>query len=232
MPTWLGDWIRFNGLTHLKIKLNGDNLAWDVARVLKIDKIAEQTQAGRGCKAWWYSLDFNEKCPNVGYVLEFLAQVKAGSPAGFDRIQYIEQPTHRNLADHPENTMHQASAVRPVVIDESLVSLESLLLSRQLGYTGIALKACKGITESLLLAAVAQKENMFRCVQDLTCPGRSFLASSVLAARIPGVPAIEGNGRQYCPAGNVGWDARYPGNVPDQQRNTCHKLPDRVRFGL
>ena len=30
-------------------------------------------------------------------------------------------------------------------------------------------------------------------------------------ARIPTVAAIEGNGRQYCPAGNRGWDQRYPG---------------------
>ena len=43
---------------------------------------------------------------------------------------------------------------------------------------------------------------MFLCVQDLTCPGLSFLQSASLAARIPGVAAIEGNARQYCPAAN------------------------------
>jgi hypothetical protein len=43
---------------------------------------------------------------------------------------------------------------------------------------------------------------MFLCVQDLTCPGFSFLHSASLAARIPTVQAIEGNGRQYCPAPN------------------------------
>ena len=30
LPETLPEWIRFNGLTHLKIKLNGDDLAWDV----------------------------------------------------------------------------------------------------------------------------------------------------------------------------------------------------------
>ena len=51
---------------------------------------------------------------------------------------------------------------------------------------------------------------MFLCVQDLTCPGASFLHSASLAARVPTVAAIEGNGRQYCPAANRGWDERFP----------------------
>jgi hypothetical protein len=31
-----------------------------------------------------------------------------------------------------------------------------------------------------------------------------------LAARVPGVAAIEGNARQYCPAANRGWAERFP----------------------
>ncbi len=97
-----------------------------------------------------------------------------------------------------------------MVIDESLVDLESLLLSRELGYSGVALKACKGHSEALLMGAAAQKYGMFLCVQDLTCPGASFLHSASLSARIPTVAAIEGNARQYCPAGNRGWAERFP----------------------
>ena len=51
---------------------------------------------------------------------------------------------------------------------------------------------------------------MFLCVQDLTCPGRSFLHSASLAARMPSVAAIEGNSRQYCPAGNLEWAEQFP----------------------
>ncbi len=61
-----------------------------------------------------------------------------------------------------------------------------------------------------MMAAAAQKFGMFLCVQDLTCPGASFLHSASLAARIPGVAAIEGNARQYCPAANRGWAERFP----------------------
>ncbi len=209
LPETLPEWILANGLTHLKIKLNGDDLNWDVQRVVSVDRIAEETQRERGCEAWVYSADFNERCRSVDYVLEFMAKVREQAPRGFERLQYIEQPTHRDLRAHMENRMHKAAAIKPVVIDESLVDYESLLLSRELGYSGVALKACKGHTEALLMAAAAQKFRLFLCVQDLTCPGYSFLHSASLAARVPTVAAIEGNARQYSPAANRGWDDAY-----------------------
>lgn len=211
LPETLPEWIAADGLTHLKIKLSGDNLDWDVERVVSVDRVACDAQSARGCDAWNYSADFNERCENVEYVLDFLAKVQEQSPQAFERIQYLEQPTHRDLKAHPENRMHAAAAIKPVVIDESLVDLESLLTAREQGYSGVALKACKGQTEALLMGAAAQKYQLFLCVQDLTCPGASFLHSASLSARIPTVAAIEGNARQYCPAGNVGWADRYPG---------------------
>jgi L-alanine-DL-glutamate epimerase-like enolase superfamily enzyme len=211
LPETLSEWIPADGLTHLKIKLAGDDLTWDVERVVRVDQVSEIAQAQRGCASWQYSLDFNEKCANVEYVLEFLAKVRERAPAALDRVQYIEQPTHRDLHAHLDNRMHAAARIKPVVIDESLIDLDSLQLARELGYSGVALKACKGQTEALLMGAAAQKYGLFLCVQDLTCVGASFLHSASLAARIPTVAAIEGNGRQYCPAGNVGWRERYPG---------------------
>ncbi len=211
LPVTLGEWIKADSLTHLKIKLAGDQLDWDVDRVLSIEKVTAAAQAERGCANWFYSCDFNEKCQSADYVIEFLNRVKSASSAAFDRIQYIEQPTSRNLQAENAPKMHSVAAIKPVVIDEALVSYESLLQARELGYSGIALKACKGQTESLLVAAAAQKFGMFLCVQDLTCPGASFLHSCSLAARIPGVAAIEGNARQYCPSANQKWAKKLPG---------------------
>ena len=107
--------------------------------------------------------------------------------------------------------MHEAAKLRPVVIDESLIDLESLRLAKEMGYTGAALKACKGQTQSLLMAAAAKKDGMFLCVQDLTCPGASLIHSAGLAAHMPGIVAIESNARQYCPAANTPWESRFPG---------------------
>lgn len=210
LPETLAEWIEFNGLTHLKIKLNGDDRDWDVERFVRIDRTATATQAKRGVSRWFYSLDFNERCGQVGYLLDFLGRVKERTPTGFGRIQYIEQPTARDLKADRGNTMHEASRLRPVVIDESLLDLESLCLARDMGYTGAALKACKGQSQSLLLAAAAQKKQMFLCVQDLTCPGASLIHSAGLAAHVPGVAAIEANARQYVPAANAPWEQRFP----------------------
>src|SRR5260370_39502342 len=106
--------------------------------------------------------------------------------------------------------MHEASKLRPVVIDESLLDLESLRLARAMGYTGAALKACKGQSQALLMAAAAQKYGLFLCVQDLTCPGASLIHSAGLAAHVPGVAAIEANARQYMPSANKAWEERFP----------------------
>ncbi len=210
LPETLPEWIVADGLTHLKIKLNGDDLNWDVERVVAVEQTAAQAQQARGCGSWHYSLDFNEHCANVAYVLEFFARMRERSPQALERVQYIEQPTHRDLKANPENRMHEAAKIKPVVIDESLIDLESLLLCREMGYSGVALKACKGHTDALLMGAAAQKYGMFLCVQDLTCPGASLLHSASLAARVPTVAAIESNARQYCPAGNAGWADRFP----------------------
>ena len=211
LPETLPEWIRFNGITHIKIKLNGSDLGWDVDRVVAVDRAASETQQSRNIAEWFYSLDFNEKCPNVDYLLAFLRQLKAKAQRAFARIQYVEQPTKRDLKSDRTNVMYEAAKLVPVVIDESLVDLESLELAREMGYSGVALKACKGQSQALLMAAAAQKHEMFLCVQDLTCPGASLIQSAGLAAHVPGVAAIEANARQYVPAANAKWEARFPG---------------------
>jgi len=222
LPETLPEWIRYNGVRALKIKLAGNNLAADVERVVKIDRVTAETQKARGLKDWMYSLDFNENCPNVAFLLEFIRKLKERSPSAFEKIQYIEQPTKRDLDRDRQNVMFEAAKLKPVVIDESLTGLDALLLSREMGYSGAALKACKGQSQSLLISAAVQKYNMFRCVQDLTCPGAALIHSAGLACHIPGVAAIEANAREYVPAANEKWKAKFPGifNVKDGYMDT------------
>jgi L-alanine-DL-glutamate epimerase-like enolase superfamily enzyme len=211
LPETLEEWIPYNGITAIKIKLNGSDLAWDVDRVAAIDRVTTMAQGKRGFTGWVYSLDFNERCPNVQYLLDFERGLKSKAPTAFDLVQYIEQPTARDLASNRQNTMFEAAKLRPVVIDESLTGLDTLLLAREMGYTGVALKACKGQTGSLLMAAAAQKYKMFRCVQDLTCPGAALVQGVAIASYVPGTSAIEANAREYVPAANAGWEKKYPG---------------------
>ena len=222
LPETLEDWIPYNGVTAIKIKLNGADLAWDADRVASIDRVTTAAQARRGFEDWVYSLDFNERCPNVQYLLDFEHKLRDKAPKAFTLVQYIEQPTARDLASDRQNTMFEAAKLRPVVIDESLTGLDALLLAREMGYTGAALKACKGQSETLLLAAATQKYKMFRCVQDLTCPGAALVHSVGIAAYVPGTAALEANAREYVPAANQGWEKRFPGIfvVKDGYMNT------------
>src|ERR1051325_9921892 len=48
----------------------------------------------------------------------------------------------------------EAAKLKPVVIDEALTDYDAVKRARALGYSGVALKACKGIGPSLLMAAV------------------------------------------------------------------------------
>lgn len=211
LPNTLEEWIARDGLIRFKIKLNGGNLPADFERVVRIDRIVNRVLPARGVTDWKYLLDFNEGCPNVGYLLEFLRRLREATPTGFDRILYIEQPTARDLKKDRANVMHEAAKFRPIVVDESLTDLESLLLAREMGYTGVALKACKGQSHAMLMAAAAQKFGMFLCVQDLTCPGASLVHSAGIAARVPGNAGIEANARQFVPAANAAWESRFPG---------------------
>ena len=127
--------------------------------------------------------------------------------------------------------MHEAAKLRPIVADESLTDLETLMLAREMGYTGVALKACKGQTHALLNAAAAQKFGMFLCVQDLTCPGASLIHSAGLAARVPGNAGIEANARQFVPRANRAVGGEVPGSVHDPRRAHGDGPAHRSRTG-
>ena len=76
LPLTLPEWIEADGLTHLKVKLNRQDLDWDVNRVVSIEQVVSETQSKRGVTSWYYSADFNETCADVEYLLEFLQKIQ------------------------------------------------------------------------------------------------------------------------------------------------------------
>jgi L-alanine-DL-glutamate epimerase-like enolase superfamily enzyme len=211
LPETLPEWIHHNGLLEFKIKLNGADLEWDIDRVTHIDRVVERTQHKRGVTRWAYVLDFNEKCPNVDYFTQFCRQLAAKMPAGYRKIKYTEQPTARDLKAHPENHMREAAKLCPVVIDESLIDIQSLLLARDLGWTGAVVKAPKGLSHMILMACVAAQEKLFLAGGDMSCPGAALIQTTNLQARVPTITSVEANARQYLPEANKPWETRFPG---------------------
>jgi L-alanine-DL-glutamate epimerase-like enolase superfamily enzyme len=211
LPETLAEWIHHNGLLEFKIKVNGTDLKWDVERVMHIDRVVTQTQEKRGVQDWAYVVDFNEKCPNVDYFIQFCRRLKEKIPAGYRRIKYTEQPTARDLKAHPENDMHEAAKLCALVIDESLIDADSLLFARDLGWTGAVVKSPKGLSHMILMASIAGKEKIFLAGGDMSCPGAALIHTTNLQARVPSITSVEANARQYLPEANKAWEARFPG---------------------
>jgi hypothetical protein len=128
--------------------------------------------------------------------------------------------------------MHEAAKIKPVVIDESLVDLESLLLAREQGYSGVALKACKGHTEALLMGAAAQKYQLFLCVQDLTCIGAFVpaLGQPWPPASPPWPPSKATAANTAPPATRLG--RTFPRHVPDHRRHRPNRRAERPGSGV
>jgi L-alanine-DL-glutamate epimerase-like enolase superfamily enzyme len=211
LPDCLTQWIARDGVRYFKIKLNGSDLAWDIQRLASVDRVARENLQKLGVSESTYSLDFNETCPHVAYLKEFISHFQQNDPETLRRVQLFEQPSARSAKATPENSLKEAAAVKPLVADEALADFESFRQCQALGYNGAALKTCKGQTLALLMGAMAQKYGMFLCVMDLTCPGQAYLGSASLASRVPGVAAIEANARQYLPlAAHEPWNQKYP----------------------
>jgi L-alanine-DL-glutamate epimerase-like enolase superfamily enzyme len=200
-PEHLQAWIEGESLRYLKVKLTG-NPEQDIDRLLNIDKAAAEVHAKNGVTSWQYSVDANEHYHHVDDLEKFLLKVKEKSPACFERIHFVEQPFSRETWDRPEFNVAKLSAIRPLIIDESLTDFSAVDTAKQQGYLGIAIKTCKGTTESLLMVAAAKKAGLFYAMQDLTLSGQAFLHAAAMASYIPGLTVIESNGRQFCPHAN------------------------------
>jgi L-alanine-DL-glutamate epimerase-like enolase superfamily enzyme len=203
LPDDLQGWMARDGLTHFKIKLQGKDPEWDYQRVAAVDAaVVEQAEReGRSERDLVFSLDLNEQCPSGEVLADLLERLRAEQPRAFKRVAFVEQPTSRAFSGAPEEKVHRAAKLKPVVIDEGLVDVDAMHRALDNGYNGLCLKTCKGMGFSLQMAAVAKGEDLFLCVQDLTCPGMAYLESASLAARV-GVDGLEANARQFCPGAN------------------------------
>ena len=198
LPNSLEEWIERDGLTCAKIKLKGNDLTWDVNRTLEIVRVSHEMKSSQNRGELYFSIDTNEQCENPEYLIEMLNKIKEKSPRAFEEILYLEQPTERNLNSHSFD-LHQLSEIKPVLLDESLINLENFVRARELGWSGIALKSCKGQSADLIFIAKASEEKIPYSVQDLTNPKLSLIQSVGLAARIKTIKGVEANARQFIP---------------------------------
>jgi L-alanine-DL-glutamate epimerase-like enolase superfamily enzyme len=198
LPRSLEEWVTRDGVFCLKVKLRGTDMEWDVQRTLAVHRIGKERLIDRGEERLYLSVDTNEQCEGPDYIVEYLHRVLEASPQCFEDILYVEQPTERDLTAH-RHDMRPIAALKPVIIDESLVGPETFELAMELGWSGLALKSCKGQSASLVLAAKAREAGVPYTVQDLTNPSLALVHSVGLAARLYTLMGVEANSRQFFP---------------------------------
>ncbi len=209
-PVLLRDWIRRDGLTCLKVKLRGNDPAWDYARLVKVGRLAIEEGVV------WLTADFNCMVTDPAVVNEILDRLRDEHPQIYGMILYVEQPFPYELEEHPID-VHSVSARKPLFMDESAHDWRMVRLGRSLGWTGVALKTCKTQTGAILSACWAKAHGMTLMVQDLTNPMLAQIPHVELAAHVGTIMGVETNAMQFYPEASRSEMAVHPGIY--QRRN-------------
>jgi L-alanine-DL-glutamate epimerase-like enolase superfamily enzyme len=203
-PVLLADWIRRDGLKCLKVKLRGNDLAWDYRRLVNVGRIAVEHGVD------WLSSDFNCTVTDPVYVNEILDRLMQDEPRIYGMILYVEQPFPYDLEAN-QIDVHGVSARKPLFMDESAHDWHLIRLGRQLGWTGVALKTCKTQTGALLSACWAKAHGMTLMVQDLTNPMLAQIPHVLLAAHVGTIAGVETIGMQFYPEASAPEATVHPG---------------------
>lgn len=203
-PVLLRDWIRRDGLKCLKIKLRGNDAAWDYDRIVQVGQMAIE----EGCE--WLSLDFNCTCECAGYVNEMLDRLLREQPRIYGMVLYVEQPFPYELEQFPID-VHSVSARKPLFLDESAHDWHMVRLGRSLGWSSVALKTCKTQTGALLSLCWAKAHGMTLMVQDLTNPMIAQVPHVLLAAHAGTIMGVETNAMQFYPEASNAEAVVHPG---------------------
>ena len=204
LPVTLVDWIRRDGLKCLKVKLRGNDAAWDYERLVRVGRLAIAGEAE------WLTADFNCTVQEPAYVNEILDRLRDEQPRLYGMILYVEQPFPYELEQHPIDA-HSVSARKPLFLDESAHDWRMVRLGRQLGWTGVALKTCKTQTGAVLSACWAKAHGLGLMVQDLTNPMLAQIPHALLAAHFGTIMGIETNAMQFYPAASAPEAKVHPG---------------------
>lgn len=191
-PVFLRDWIEADGLQCLKIKLRGNDAAWDYDRIVRVGEVA--IEAG----VPWLTCDFNCTVSDPEYVVEILDRLVVEHPRIYGMILYVEQPFPYDLEAHRID-VRAVSARKPLFMDESAHDWRLVRTGRELGWTGVALKTCKTQTGALLSLCWAKAHGMTLMVQDLTNPMLAQIPHCLLAAYAGTIMGVETNAMQFYP---------------------------------
>lgn len=224
LETEVAPWIRERGYHAFKVKLKGRDALEDARCTSHVFHAVREFGAAhpRLC------VDANCATPDAESVLAFLECLKREDPEAYVALEYLEQPTGRDIELHANN-WRPVTKHKPVLLDEGLTGLEIMEVAREQGWSGFALKTCKGQSVALTVGAWAQEAGLQLALQDLTNPGISAVHAALFAAYVPTINGIELNSAQFTPAANADWLPRLASLL--EPYDGIHHLP-AIPLGL
>ncbi len=218
-------WVRERGYRCFKIKILGQDTEPDVVRTADVYSAVKSF----GARDPRITVDSNEANPDAASVWHYLQRLKVAREDVFDALEYLEQPTGRDIRLH-RNNWRMVTGQKPVMLDEGLTDFDVLPEAMEQGWSGLALKTCKGHSFALTAAAWAVENGMLLSLQDLTNPGLSMIHAALFAAHVPTINGVELNSPQYTPAANAEWLPRLSGLF--EPMDGIHRLPEQLPWGL
>jgi len=191
-PTVLGDWIRNDGIKCLKIKLRGNDSAWDYDRIVQVGRVGIEQGAN------WLSIDFNGQARSIAYVNAILDRLRDYHPRIFGMLLLVEQPFKPDTEKEPVD-VHAVSWRKPLFMDEGADDWRSIRHGRRMGWTGVTLNLCRSQTASVLSACWAKAHGMPIMISDVSNPMLAQIPHLLLAANFKTVMGVETTCMQFFP---------------------------------
>lgn len=222
--------VRERGYRCFKLKILGKDFEADAQRTVQVYRFARSLNLDRPKLL----ADSNEANPNADSVVRYLEFLQARDREAFEALQYLEQPTGRDIQVSAYDWAPVAR-IKPVLLDEGLIHprlppFELFETARQQGWSGFALKTCKGHSFALVAAAWARERGLDLSLQDLTNPGLAAIHSALFAAHVPTLNGVELNSPQFTPEANSEWMPRLSSLF--EPRGGVHRLDFSIPSGL
>ena len=203
LPQSLEASIRRYGLTHFKLKIQGDQEP-DLERLKRIQAVLDETAPVN----YAFTLDGNEQFTEIEQFQAFWLALCSDPDLKrlLAHLLFVEQPLYREVAFCDENSAGLlAWDDRPaLIIDESDSSTSSLETALECGYSGTSHKNCKGVIKHVADACWLEQlrrsypeRRYILSGEDLANVGPVALLQDLAVMANLGISHVERNGQHY-----------------------------------
>jgi hypothetical protein len=201
LPQSFEEYLVAKGIRHVKLKVNGE-LERDLDRIATVAALLDR----HAPDGYVVSLDGNEQYGSPDGVLQLLEAVEARPELARFRasIEFLEQPLARAVALDPAAAgLSRLAAKLPVAIDESDDRIEAFREAVALGYRGISIKNCKGVSKAIANFCLATKltaegdGSWFITGEDLMNTAVLPVQQDLATGAMLGLRHMERNGHHY-----------------------------------